>query len=517
MVKSASFIVRGDKEDADVYVPKHQLDIIKIQKEAVIQVRKQSLIQALASSLEPHDEKELKILGNRIDAAIRAWYKKPFEDMVFLYRMFDPFYGDDFIQDESLTSEELENAESRFMRFVFFIMNKANYKMVTDREYEVAVDGTYLLTVPVKVDDSKLDTGFLGRFFSRHKVAKPSFADKYIIFRRGVGVHRSTDRFITQKIDMFLESIFQTILFLLSCGFKHRRSWAPIVHDLRENDDVKDENSLSIERIHLDKCYLSPSFFWSKTTIQEPTFERVILLYRPKVDPAHPELGERSVCIKHFRHIPMADMEIVLPEKKLPTLTLRDWISFSSTIVFGIAAVISAASASLSFAVVIAILGVFATYLYKLYYSWQKSMDTYRALLQSSMYDKQLDSGHATLLHLCDDVSNQEFKEVLVAYFILLTTGPAAKDDLDRRCEVFMEDKFGEDVEFDVEDAIFKLTHLKMIDLDQDGKYSAVPIHKATASIGETTDEIFGRTGWEPSVEGVASNTPTLTDPNDAV
>lgn len=35
-------------------------------------------------------------------------------------------------------------------------------------------------------------------------------------------------------------------------------------------------------------------------------------------------------------------------------------------------------------------------------------MATYQNLITQSMYDKQLDSGRGTLLHLCDDVIQQE-------------------------------------------------------------------------------------------------------------
>lgn len=35
-------------------------------------------------------------------------------------------------------------------------------------------------------------------------------------------------------------------------------------------------------------------------------------------------------------------------------------------------------------------------------------MATYQNLITQSMYDKQLDSGKGTLLHLCDDVVQQE-------------------------------------------------------------------------------------------------------------
>lgn len=38
-------------------------------------------------------------------------------------------------------------------------------------------------------------------------------------------------------------------------------------------------------------------------------------------------------------------------------------------------------------------------------------MASYQNLITKSMYDKQLDSGKGTLLHLCDDVVQQEVSE----------------------------------------------------------------------------------------------------------
>jgi len=79
-------------------------------------------------------------------------------------------------------------------------------------------------------------------------------------------------------------------------------------------------------------------------------------------------------------------------------------------------------------------------------------MVTYQNLITKSMYDKQLDSGKGTLLHLCDDVIQQEVcnphyvidkfnlscmwhqnilnlflqvKEVIVSYYILMEQGKA--------------------------------------------------------------------------------------------
>lgn len=44
------------------------------------------------------------------------------------------------------------------------------------------------------------------------------------------------------------------------------------------------------------------------------------------------------------------------------------------------------------------------------FFSFQQNMGVYQSLITQSMYDKQLDSGRGTLLHLCDDVIQQEVK-----------------------------------------------------------------------------------------------------------
>lgn len=43
-------------------------------------------------------------------------------------------------------------------------------------------------------------------------------------------------------------------------------------------------------------------------------------------------------------------------------------------------------------------------------------MEMYQNLITQFMYDKQLDSGKGTLLHLCDDVIQQEVS--LVSYLL---------------------------------------------------------------------------------------------------
>ncbi|XP_044429954.1 uncharacterized protein [Triticum aestivum] len=45
---------------------------------------------------------------------------------------------------------------------------------------------------------------------------------------------------------------------------------------------------------------------------------------------------DRAIQVKHFKSIPMADMELVLPKKKNLSLTLMDWVRFIVSVVIGL-------------------------------------------------------------------------------------------------------------------------------------------------------------------------------------
>uniref|UniRef100_A0A0A8XZS1 Uncharacterized protein n=1 Tax=Arundo donax TaxID=35708 RepID=A0A0A8XZS1_ARUDO len=84
-------------------------------------------------------------------------------------------------------------------------------------------------------------------------------------------------------------------------------------------------------------------------------------------------------------------------------------------------------------------------------------MTIYQNMITKSMYDKQLDSGKGTLLHLCDDVIQQEVKEVIISYYILMEQGKATEQDLDLCCEELIKEEFDAECNFDVHDAVKKV------------------------------------------------------------
>ncbi|KAK1319814.1 hypothetical protein QJS10_CPB04g00084 [Acorus calamus] len=187
----------------------------------------------------------------------------------------------------------------------------------------------------------------------------------------------------------------------------------------------------------------------------------------------------------------MADMELVLPEKKNPSLTPMDWVKFLISAVVGLVALVSSLEMpTADIWVVIAVLSGVIGYCAKIYFTFQQNMATYQNLITQSMYDKQLDSGRGTLLHLCDDVIQQEVKEVIISFFILMEQGKATIEDLDLRCEELIKEEFGQSCNFDVVDAVQKLEKLGIVARDTLGRIFCVGLKRANEIIGTTTEEM---------------------------
>ncbi|KAG8643877.1 hypothetical protein MANES_11G075900v8 [Manihot esculenta] len=426
-----------------------QKEIIRLEKEAVIPILKSQLILNLTGFIaDPSERAEFLKLCKRIEYTIRAWYHLQFEDLMHFYSLFDPESGAQKLEQQNLSPQEIDKFEQNFLTCFFQVMDKSNFKIATDEEIDVALSGQYLLNLPITVDDSKLDKELLKRYFAEnHHVKLPAFADKYIIFRRGIGIDHTTDYFILEKVDILIARFWAFLLRLMRIG-----------------------NLLS------------------KTTIQEPTFERIIVVYRKTSTKTK---KDRGIYVKHFQKIPMADMEIVLPEKKNPGLTPVDWVWFLGSAIIGLVAVMSSlkmpmADLWVTFAVISTIIGYFA----KIYIMYQQSLATYQKLITQLMYDKQLDSGRGTLLHLCDSVIQQEVKEVIISFFILMKQGKATRQDLDKRCEQLIKEVFDESCNFDVDDAVQKLERLGIITRDDLGQYSSVDMKRANEIIGTTTEEV---------------------------
>ncbi|RRT66974.1 hypothetical protein B296_00039702 [Ensete ventricosum] len=127
------------------------------------------------------DRAEFLKLCKRVEYTIRAWYLLQFEDLMQLYSLFDPVHSVKRLEQQNLSPEEIDVLEQNFLTYFFQVMEKSNFKIVTDEEIDVAHQGQYLLNLPIKVDESKLDKRLLSKYFKEHPHDNlPEFSDKVI-------------------------------------------------------------------------------------------------------------------------------------------------------------------------------------------------------------------------------------------------------------------------------------------------------------------------------------------------
>ncbi|TQD79431.1 hypothetical protein C1H46_034993 [Malus baccata] len=447
-------------------------EVIRLERESAIQVLKPKLIMTLANLIEESsDRAEFLKLCKRVEYTIRAWYLLQFEDLMQLYSLFDPIHGSQKLEQQKLSPQEVDVLEQNFLKYLFQVMEKSNFKIATNEEVEVAQSGQYLLNLPIVVDESKLDNKLLRKYFDKHPCPNiPDFADKYVIFRRGIGLDKTADYFIMEKVDIIIARCWKYLLRLTKMDkfFSKKKK----VQRKKKNISLLDEEDLFVERIRLEKMELSIQNLLCKNTIQEPTFDRIIVVYRRASTEDNAERG-------------------IYPEKKNPGLTPMDWLTFVGSAVVGLVAVITSIEMPkidvwVMFAIISTVIGYFA----KTYFSYQQNLAQYQNLITQSMYEKQLDSGRGTLLHLCDDVIQQEVKEVIIAFYILMEQGKATALDLDKWCEELIKEQFNDDCNFDVDDAVQKLEKLGIVTRDTLGRYNCVGLKRANEIIGTTTEEV---------------------------
>ncbi|KAL0648955.1 hypothetical protein Bca4012_047246 [Brassica carinata] len=214
---------------------------------------------------------------------------------------------------------------------------------------------------------------------------------------------------------------------------------------------------------------------------------------------------ERGIYVKHFKNIPMADMEIVLPEKRNPGLTPMDWVKFLISAVVGLVGL-------LLLFLFVSYVSLLVDFLYRLpwslqlrcrkqthgliaelfYFSFQQNMATYQNLITQSIIGEH--SLTWVTLHA-------QVKEVMISFYILMEQGKATLEDLDLRCEELIKEEFGERCNFDVDDAVQKLEKLGIVARDTIGRYYCMGLKRANEIIGTTTEELVlkAKQGVTPS------------------
>ncbi len=241
---------------------------------------------------------------------------------------------------------------------------------------------------------------------------------------------------------------------------------------------------------------------WWKLFMKEekvvPEFRRMVLLLKLK---PHRRLGKgtdtNSVLLKMFKSLPKPDIDMVLPGTKIK-LTRWDLGMIFSPLISGLAIIIYKVLADvIGFRDVFAIgVGVavswslmiaFAGWGYKSYISYSNKKIEYSLRLTQSLYFQNIDNNAGVFFRLLDEAEEQEIREALLGYYHLWKNAPngLTAEELDNMVEQDLETRLGLKVDFEIGDALGKLTRLNLV-REENGKLFTIPLREALTKMRQS-------------------------------
>lgn len=225
-----------------------------------------------------------------------------------------------------------------------------------------------------------------------------------------------------------------------------------------------------------------------------PTHQRLIVCFRLN---EHDRVEEGCDCdsiyLKMFKNIPKLDVDMLLPGTRVK-ITLLDqgkiWFPTLSGLIVGITRFAKATTLVVSGTLwgvlgFLAILGGTLGYGVKSFFGYLQTKDKYQHNLTRNLYYQNLDNNAGVVHRLLDEAESQEYREAILAYYLLWRDGPEngwTLDELDRAAEKFILEKIDVDVDFEADDALAKLLHLGLA--RQHGeRLQAVPLSDALACL----------------------------------
>lgn len=230
-----------------------------------------------------------------------------------------------------------------------------------------------------------------------------------------------------------------------------------------------------------------------------PVFQRLAVVFRlcRRQTPADGETSVEPLFIKLFKDIPQSDIESLLPGSRIRMTWLdrsRILLPTLSGIGFTIVKLVQGALA-LMFAGVyglLAFLGVVGGtigYGMRSFYGYLRTRDKYQLHLTRNLYYQNLDNNRGAILRMVDEAEEQEFREVLLAYFLLWRDAPPdgwTAEQLDGSAESWLQERLGDGVDFEIRDALKKLEKLRLAESDAAGRWRAAPLDSAFRELTES-------------------------------
>jgi hypothetical protein len=277
---------------------------------------------------------------------------------------------------------------------------------------------------------------------------------------------------------------------------------------------------------HQETFELRKWFGWRRQKIDAAVYDDVILLVatKPEEEPNGKKKRKRkratlgkirpgAVLLKYFRNIASADLNALYPNVRV-VMSLFDKLFFSvPALAGGIPILLKLASTiTVLFLVVGFYLGVSAAvhedqmksalaalsglvalggFLMQQWVKYQRQSLKYQKELTDNVYYRNINNNAGIFDYIIGAAEEQECKEAFLAYYFLSTSPtPLTEDELDRRIERWLSEKFSIDIDFEVDDALAKLEKLELLRRDGD-RLSVPPPEDALVRLDYHWDNYF--------------------------
>jgi len=261
-------------------------------------------------------------------------------------------------------------------------------------------------------------------------------------------------------------------------------------------------------------------FYFFKKEIEFEYYDRVMIYLnyndedyfnKKKVHSGKMQFDPGCIVLKIFKRVPKNDLETIFPNA-VPKMSATDKILFwvpgfgggisllGTKVIPALVGMYGAYKSGESIDLLnsktslnqgLIALGILGGYLFRQYNSFVNKKIKYSKTLSDSLYFKNLGNNSGAFYSLLNSSEEEEIKETILAYaFLNRSKNPLTSAELDNQIESWFKTKLNTDLDFDVEDALYKLKNIGL-GIETNGKWEVIPLDKALVRIDEIWDGIF--------------------------
>jgi hypothetical protein len=267
------------------------------------------------------------------------------------------------------------------------------------------------------------------------------------------------------------------------------------------NFDAFDHLSVYVRGRTMDQWKIRKWYrMFREEEVEVPIYRRLILVFQYVGDEPGAEATDGQVHLKIFKNIPTTDIDILLPESRvrlslfdrgkilLPTVSGLSLTAYKIVKTSLLASLFTGIYGTLAFIVLV---GGTLGYGVKSFFGYLRTKDKYQLHLTRHLYYQNLGNNKGVLFRMINDAEEQEFREALIAYFLLWQEGGEegwTKEQLDGRAESWLREVAGIEVDFEDEDSLNKLSRLGLATVEHH-RWQVVPLDQADQILTQYSSE----------------------------